>query len=458
MGLMMNEKKAVVKEIASRYQKAKKKLKGVILNEFEALTGYVRCYASYLLRNHGRRVWVNNNTVIIGDVSKKHKRQRQKVYDQKVFVSLKRIWQIMDYICGKRLASVLKELIFKLEQHKEIAIDRGTREKLLRISPATIDRLLAKERKNQQIKGRSNTKPGTLLKNQIPIRTFSEWDEGRPGFVEIDLVGHDGGDAKGEFIQTLDVTDVCTGWTETQAVRNKAQVWVFEALQDIKIRLPFKMLGIDSDNGSEFINGHLVRFCEEKQITFTRSRPYRKNDNCFVEQKNYSVVRRAVGYMRYDTEEELTILNQLYGHLRLYTNFFQPVMKLIEKTRIGSKVKKKYDKPQTPYKRVLESTHIPEENKKQLRRLYAKLNPAELKRQITKLQNRLLKLSSLKETMRKQKTSSLGGYSGLGWSEKIDYRANGEVEFPALTQRSALSTDIDFKRGKKVELVGVDFT
>jgi len=457
MGLMMKEKKSVVKETASRYQKAKKKLKGIILNEIVALTGYVRCYASYILRNHGRKAAVNYNTVIIWDASKKHKRQRQKIYDQKVFIALKKIWQIMDYICGKRLAPVLKELIFKLEQHKEIAIDRETREKLLRISPATIDRLLAKERKKQQIKGRSNTKPGTLLKNQIPIRTYSEWDEQRPGFMEIDLVGHDGGDPRGEFIQTLDVTDVCTSWTETQAVRNKAQVWVFEALEGITQRLPFEIKGIDSDNGSEFINGHLFRFCEEKQITFTRSRPYRKNDNCFVEQKNYSVVRRAVGYMRYDTEQELNVLNELYGHLRLYTNFFQPVMKIVEKTRVGSRVKKRYDLARTPYKRALESPYVLEGEKRQLKRLYARLNPAELKRQITGLQNKLLRLVSMKEALKKQKDSFSRGHSDMGWSSKIDYRANGEVEFPALTQRSVLSTDIDFKRGKKVKLFGVDF-
>jgi hypothetical protein len=173
----------------------------------------------------------------------------------------------------------------------------------------------------------------------------------RPGFVEIDLVGHDGGDAKGEFAQTLDLTDVCTTWTETEAVRNKAQQWVFDALKDIRQRLPFPLLGIDSDSGGEFINHHLYRYCQTEQITFTRTRSYRKNDNCFVEQKNYSIGRRAVGYLRYDTAEELRTLNELYRHLRLYSNFFQPTMKLKEKIRIGSRITKKYDKPITPYRR-----------------------------------------------------------------------------------------------------------
>lgn len=168
----------------------------------------------------------------------------------------------MDYICGKRLAPILKELIPRLIRFGEIRLTREAKDKLMKISPATIDRILAAERKKYKIKGRANTKPGTLLKNQIPIRTFSQWNDKRPGFVEIDLVGHDGGDGSGDFLQTLDVTDVATGWTETQAVRNKAQQWVFEALKDIRGRLPFPLLGIDSDNGGEFINNHLYRYCQ----------------------------------------------------------------------------------------------------------------------------------------------------------------------------------------------------
>ena len=241
------------------------------------------------------------------------------------------------------------------------------------------------------------------MKHQIPIRTFSEWNEKRPGFVEIDLVGHDGGNSRGDYIQTLDVTDVCTGWTETRGVKNKAQVWVFAGLTLIMKRMPFKILGIDSDNGSEFINDHLVRFCDKKKLTFTRSRPYRKNDNCFVEQKNYSVVRKTVGYTRYDTEEELNVLNELYDSLRLYTNFFQPVMKLIKKTRVGSKVKKEYDRARTPFKRVVESPFIPEQVKEKLNQEYATLNPVELKRKIISMQDRLSKLSRLKTVVRNEK-------------------------------------------------------
>jgi hypothetical protein len=402
MRLTMTERQKATAVTADRYRKARKKEKRGILDEFTKLTGYGRRYASYVLRSHGRKVRINERYVIQGDARKRARRQKSKIYDEAVGDALTKIWYILDCICGKRLASILREVIRRLERFNEIRLTDDVREKLFKISPASVDRLLAKERRRQQIKGRGNTKPGTLLKNQIPVRTFSDWNEQKPGFVEVDLVGHDGGDAHGEFAQTLDLTDVCTTWTETEAVRNKAQKWVFDALKDIRQRLPFPLQGIDSDGGGEFINGHLFNYCQEEQITFTRSRSYRKNDSCFVEQKNWSVVRRAVGYLRYDTDEELTTLNELYRHLRLYTNFFQPTMKLIEKTRIGSKVIKKYDKPQTPYRRVLSSSDVSAENKQALKKLYAKLNPAKLKRQITALQQKLYRLNVQKRAPKRK--------------------------------------------------------
>ena len=402
MRLTMNERKKTTAVVAGRYQKARKKARGQILDEFTKLTGYSRRYASHVLISHGRKVRINARCVLQLDVRKTAIRKKSKVYDDAVADALKEIWYIMDCICGKRLAPALREVVRRLERFHEIRLSEDVRQKLLRISPASIDRLLAKERKRHQIKDRGNTKPGTLLKNQIPIRTFSDWNEQQPGFVEIDLVGHDGGDSQGDFAQTLDVTDVCTTWTETEAVRNKAQAWVFEALKDIRMRMPFPLLGIDSDSGGEFINNQLFRYCQQEKITFTRSRSYRKNDGCFVEQKNYSVVRRAVGYLRYDTEEELITLNELYRHLRLYTNFFQPTMKLVEKTRIGSKVTKKYDKPLTPCQRILASPDVSAKDKQALKKLYAKLNPAQLKRHITRLQQKLYKLNTQKRSPRKK--------------------------------------------------------
>jgi len=394
----MKEKQAVTKQLALSYKRAGKKEKGKILDTVIELTGYNRSYASRVLRQRAKPKIVGKGRrgkvkiTLVEDERTKRKRpprKRQRKYDKQVVVALRKVWVICDCICGKRLGPYLPEIVPLLERLDELDVNNEVREKLIKISPATIDRLLAPLRKRYQLKARCNTKPGTLLKHQIPIRTFSDWDELRPGFMEIDLVSHEGGDPRGDYIQTLDMTDVCTGWTETRAVKNKAQVWVFEALQEIMNRVPFAILGIDSDNGSEFINSHLLRYCGENKITFTRARPYRKNDNCFVEQKNYSVVRRAVGYRRHDTEEELEVLNQLYDHLRLYTNFFQPVMKLIEKIRIGSKVKKKYDRARTPYRRTVESDFVPQQAKQALKEEYAKLNPVKLKQKITRLQERL---------------------------------------------------------------------
>jgi len=386
MGLTMKERKAVTAVMVARYRRASKKQKGRLLDELVALTGYHRWYAVGLLRGHGPPPGGPRGR------AEARPRRRPRRYDAAVLAALRQVWVIMDCICGKRLAAVLPEMVAVLERHGELQLAPDTRQKLCAISAASIDRLLAAERRRLNVRGRSGTKPGTLLKHQIPIRTFAEWDQTQPGFVEIDLVGHDGGLAQGDFCQTLDVTDVASGWTETEAVLNKAQVWVFAALQDIRARLPFALKGIDSDNGSEFINDHLLRYTRQEHITFTRGRAWKKNDGCFVEQKNYSVVRRAVGYARYEGDAQLRLLNELYAELRLYTNFFQPVMKLLTKERTGAKVKKTYDRPRTPYQRLCSSTALSQQAKQQLRAQYAGLNPAELKRNIVRLQNRLLRI------------------------------------------------------------------
>jgi len=397
---MMSDRKAVIKAWSSQYRKTRKKEKGRILDELVALTGYNRWYVVGLLRWDGKVIRAGRRVRLVGDLRKKAKRTRHRLYDEAVLDGLKVIWAIMDYICGKRLAAILPEVIPVLEKHREIVLDAITREKLLSISASSIDRLLVAERRKWMLRGRSGTKPGTLLKHQIPIRTFADWNEKQAGFVEIDLVGHDGGDASGDYCQTLDVTDVASTWTETGAVINKAQVWVFDALKSIRVHLPFPLLGIDSDNGSEFINNHLLRYCRQEKITFTRGRSGKKNDGCFVEQKNYSVVRRAVGYARYDSAAQLRLLNELYGHLRLYTNYFQPVMKLLSKERNGAKVKKKYDEPKTPYQRLMEMPEIGSKAKQRLKSEYATLNPAHLKREITRLQEKLFKTAASRRRAR----------------------------------------------------------
>jgi hypothetical protein len=261
---------------------------------------------------------------------------------------------------------------------------------LRKASAATLDRLLAPVKRQMRLdKGRSYTRPGTLLKYHVPVRTFADWSDLRPGFCEVDLVAHDGGSAFGEYAFTLTLTDVATGWTELAAVPNKAQTHVFAALQEIRRQLPFPLLGLDCDNGSEFINFQLIRYCEREAITFTRSRPYKKNDNCFVEQKNYSIVRRAVGYWRYDRARQRALLAELYKRLVPFTNFFQPVMKLKEKIRSGSHLTRRYDAAQTPYRRPLGHAQISREAKCALDTRYGHLNILELKCELHRLQAEL---------------------------------------------------------------------
>jgi hypothetical protein len=398
MRLTMGERRVLVKAFAARYQAARKKERGAILDEFVDVSGYNRVYAGWLLRWHGKKVRVGQRLVVVGDASMRVRRRRPRVYDASVVAALTRLWVLLDYLSGKRLAPALGPVVEALERHGELTLAPAVRAKLLSISPATIDRLLASEKKRYALKSRSRTKPGTLLRHQVPIRTFAEWDDARPGFVEIDLAGHDGGWDRGDYTQTLTLTDIATTWTELGTARNKAQVHVFAALQQARTRVPFPLVGIHSDNGGEFINKPLVVYCREHEITFTRSRPYRKNDNCFVEQKNWAVVRRFVGYARYDTDQACALLAQLDVALSDYLNFFVPSMKLLEKVREGARVHKRYDRARTPFERVLASPDITEEVKQALRERAARLNPAALMRTIRRLQRSLERLATATPT------------------------------------------------------------
>jgi hypothetical protein len=311
-------------------------------------------------------------------------------------VPLRLIWAVLDFPCGKRLAPAMVAMVESLERHRELDIDARVRVALLSISAATIDRRLAKDRQRLQIKGRTGTKPGSLLKGSIPIRTFADWDDTTAGFAQVDLVGHDGGNSAGFFAQTLTLTDVATGWTEPRALRNKARRWVIEAIDEVRVTLPFPLLGLDSDNGAEFINAHLLAYCAQNEITFTRGRPYRKNDSCHVEQKNWSVVRQAVGYARFDTDTEVAALAEIYRHLRLLTNFFVPQAKLIAKSRNGAKVTRQYDTATTPYQRLLDSGTLTKAGARALAATYRQLNPAQLRRDVAVHQRRLHELTKTK--------------------------------------------------------------
>lgn len=382
----------VLREVAGRYRQARKKERSLILDEVVRLCGYSRPYAARRLRTYA----------LYGAPRRPEKRTRRPTYGAETLIPLRKIWAVLGAPCGKRLAPYLAEIVPVLERFGELTLSAQAREKLTSISAATIDRLLAAERRGYALRGHSHTKPGSLLRSQVAVRTFAEWDEGRPGFLEIDLVSHDGGVAQGDWIHTLDATDVYSGWTETQAVKNKAQVHVFGGLLAIRQRLPFDLAGLDSDNGSEFINHHLSRYCQHEGLTFTRSRPYRKNDSCFVEQKNWTVVRQSVGYARYDTPEELALLNQIYGTLRLLHNFFLPQMKLVTKTRLGAAVHKRYDVARTPYARLMAAEHLSSEQRQALAAHYQTLNPASLRRDLDALQLRLLETTRRKERLRQK--------------------------------------------------------
>jgi transposase InsO family protein len=368
-----------LKQLQIRYRKASKKERTAILDEFVKTTGYHRKHATAVL--NGRRDRVQ------GPI----RRPRGKVYGADVARELALLADLFDNICSKRLRAALDAELPRLYQDGVVHLSVECYQKLMAVSPATIDRLLIRE---QPVRGRRRgfTKPGTLLKDRIPIRTWADWDEDRPGFSEIDLVDHSGGLViRGQdHAWTLCFTDIYTTWTESVAVRNKAQIHVFAAIQKARQRLPFPLLGIDSDNGSEFINDQLFRYCRQEKITFTRGRAGRKNDNAYVEQKNWSVVRRAVGYCRYDTPEQLDLLNSLYALLHFYGNFFLPTMKLKEKVRVGSKVKRIYDDPQTPYARTLASDLVSEDDKAQLREVYSHLDLLALRQRIDELQDQLL--------------------------------------------------------------------
>jgi hypothetical protein len=329
-----------LKAIYFRYRKASKPLRSRILDEFCQICRYNRKYAIRLLNGPAPQ---KTNTPT--------SQSRRPTYGAKVIWALTAIWQAAGYPCSARLKALLP--LWLPWAIKHLTLSTQVQKQLLTISPATIDRRLGVKKRQLKKRLYGRTKPGTLLKHHIPIKTDS-WNVQTPGFTEIDLVSHSGNSASGDFLYSLNVTDIHSTWVETRAVMGKSQIGVLDAMKDIQQALPFKLLGIDSDNGSEFINYHLKTFCDQNQIQFTRGRPYKKDDNAHIEQKNWTHVRKIFGYERYDSPPALEAMNDLYqNELRILQNLFLPSMKLLEKTRIGSKLKRRYDQPCTPLDRLL---------------------------------------------------------------------------------------------------------
>jgi hypothetical protein len=368
-------KKEYMEAIHKRYKHASRSEKKIILDEFCATTGYHRKYAIVLLKGFKR----------FRRTARKKRGPKPTYKKDEIIKPLKTIWLAANLPCSKRLKAILPLWLPGYTQRFGI-LPLDSVQALRHISPSTIDRLLKPVRTKYGKHGRSTTKPGTLLRRQIPIAT-NQWDETRPGFLEADMVAHCGDTTAGTYVSTLDLVDIATGWTEQRAVWGKGERGVLEQITDVEASLPFPLLGFDCDNGSEFLNYHLLRhFTERTQpVSFTRSRAYHKDDNAHVEQKNWTHVRQWLGYDRFDNPSCVDLLNDLYrNEWRLFHNFFCPSVKLIAKERVGSKTIKRHDIPRTPYQRIILSNHVQESTKQSLTKILESLNPFMLREAMEK--------------------------------------------------------------------------
>jgi hypothetical protein len=382
----MKTRQALTNETAKRYRNAGRKGKTKILDEFSGNTGYCRKYALHILANWEkmRVAEIDGGLVRLkaGETKKRKKRAGKPVYTPQDIQALKAVWDFFWQPCGKLTAPLLRAQMGFLVSVPEFGITDAVRAHLLKISPATIDRKLREEKKRLAVRGISGTKPGALLRGQVKVRTHYPFNEREPGFFETDTVHNCGESTGGEYNLTLTATDVYSGWVELRALLNKAHKWVVEGWADIAGALPFPLLGIDSDNGGEFINKGLVAWCRQRAVEFTRSRPYKKNDNCHVEQKNNACVREYVGYYRFATPEERDALAAVYRPLCPLLNYFMPSVKLVDKARVGAKVRKVYDTPVSPYQRLMGYPKLPEEVRAELARRYQSYNPVALQREV----------------------------------------------------------------------------
>jgi hypothetical protein len=378
--ISMATRDELVVALAGRYAASNRMERGRILDEFAALSGVHRKHAMRLLRagRTGRR---------------SGPRPERRLYNEGVREALIVIWEASDRICGKRLRPLVPILVEAMERHGHLQLAPEVRAGLEAMSAATIDRALREAREPGGGRKRRNAPPSAAIRRSVPVRTFDGWDDPAPGFVEADLVAHGGPSAKGSFVQTLTLTDIATGWTECAPLLVREQKLLTEVLSEVRKRMPFALLGFDTDNDSVFMNETVKTYCDGAGLVFTRCRPYRKNDQAWVEQKNGAVVRRTVGYRRYEGLEAAAALARLYSSLRLFVNFFQPSFKLAGKKRDGAKVKKKYHPPATPYQRLLADTRTSEEVRSQVTAIHATLDPVQLLQSIRVAQQELVEIA-----------------------------------------------------------------
>jgi hypothetical protein len=378
----LKNRKAYMDAICERYHKSPKPSKTRILNEVCEVCGYHRKYAIWKISQWRARP---------SQAPPRKRRRRGQLYPPEVMRIVEKVWAKAGYPWSVRLKEILRLWLPWIQGR--FGLTETQQAKLLVISPSTIDRSLRdrKRRLRRRIYGR--TKPGTLLRHQIEVRC-EHWDVKVPGYLELDLVSHSGECSEGEFIYTLNLTDIASTWDESRSVMGKGEKGIIEALQQIADALPFPVLGIDSDNGSEFINWHLKAYCDERDLHFTRSRPYKKDDNAHIEQKNWTHVRKLIGWDRYDSPQALAAMNDLYAHeLRLYMNLFQPSVKLVQVIRKGSRRTRRYDQPRTPLDRLSDSNTADFQKIEELRALRDRTDPFEL---AARVQQKLETLWSLR--------------------------------------------------------------
>jgi hypothetical protein len=373
VGMTFMSRREMIRAVSARYALAGRPLKTKILDEFTATTGYGRKYAIAVLRKPPPAT------------APRARRRRRRTYPASLIGVLVLAWRNCDCIGSRRLKPFWPEMVRQLETFGHVCLTDEQRELLARMSVSTIGRLLKPFREAAHPRGVSTTRPGLGLRRLIPVCTSAERIPTRPGTLEIDLVAHCGEKSAGDYLVTLNSVDLATSWSECVVPANRGQHAVLAVIQKIRTRLPFPLRAIDSDNDSSFINGILLRYCQQEKIAFTRCRPYKKNHQAHVEERNRYLVRQVVGYDRYENDA-VPALNELWERYRLFTNFYQPVMKLTGKTRIDGHLKKEYDEAKTPYQRIVASPEVTLGRKALLTALYATLDPVVLRRQIEQLQ------------------------------------------------------------------------